>query len=34
LRFFSAFWRTFVLLNFCAIALSLFVVTVIWLGFA
>ncbi|MDP3853260.1 DUF3667 domain-containing protein [Phenylobacterium sp.] len=33
LRTFSALWRTFMLLNFCAVALSLFLLAVIMLGF-
>ena len=34
LRTFSALWRTFLLLIFCVVALTMFVMAVIWLGFA
>ena len=34
LRTFSALWRTFFLLIFSSVALVLFVLAVIWLGFA
>jgi hypothetical protein len=34
LRTFSTLWRTFVLLIFCNVALTLFVLAVLYLGFA
>ena len=34
LGWFSAAWRTLVLLVFCVIALVLFVLAVIWIGFS
>jgi hypothetical protein len=34
LRTFSATWRTFLLLNFCCVTLTLFLLAIVWLGLA